>query len=344
MEEIDMLNIKETRIAAQGIRSLVWEGDELVDWVGGARVFGMDGSSSDSAVRYAYPFDGAVTLPGSPFSVIYANTGTKGLLLKNGEVLRELNRSFYLANAYDYPVAVFRLPTGRPVLAHCPDNYNELQIEDLDTGEPLTRSAGRKAQDFFQSRLIASADGRYLVSAGWLWHPVDWVVVYDVEAALRDPTHLDTDGISIRAGAEESSVTFLAADRLAIAVFDEHEGIGDEGVPPGVTEIRSIDLSRPKEFSSTQIPGRVGQIVAVDEQHVLALHEHPRLIDLRDGRIVQSWPHIASGHRVSSISMNESPSPPMAFDPINGRYAFADEAGIVVLSVSAPGSSPQVGD
>jgi hypothetical protein len=327
------MNVDEIRITAVDVRSLAWEGDGLVDWVGRGRVFGLDGSCSNSRMRHAYAFDRAVALPDGSYAVVYVNGGTKGLVLKDGEVHREVNRSYYLAGAYDYPVAVFRLPSGRPVLAHCPDNYNELQIEDLETGEPLTRSPARKAQDFFQSRLLASPDGRFLVSAGWVWHPIDCIVAYDVEAALRDPTHLDGIGLDLRADAEESSAAFDVDGRLLISLFNEEEGLGDDAVPPGLTEIRTIDLHRPADFAIARIPGRLGQIVPVDEHHVLGLHERPRLIDLRDGRIVQRWPHIASGNRTGPIMGNSSTTPPMAFDPINKRYAFADSEGITVLRV-----------
>src|SRR6476660_7385493 len=89
---------------AKGIHSLSWCGDELVDWVGGARRFSLDGAEQRAAVHYAYRFDSAIASPDGRFSVIYERQGTKGLLLDNGKIVRELNRSFYCADAYEYPL------------------------------------------------------------------------------------------------------------------------------------------------------------------------------------------------------------------------------------------------
>jgi hypothetical protein len=230
---------------------------------------------------------------------------------------------------------MFRLNSGREVLAHCPDDYCRLQIEDLATGEVLTRSAADKPADFFHSRLAVSADGRYLVSAGWVWHPMDVVQVYSVEAALKDPCHLDGAGIGIKAWAEESSATFLPDGRLAIALYgidpDEDE---DEDAGDGAAEMRLFDLQQPQEPAVVCMTGRLGTIVAVDNNHVLALYGHPRLIDLRLGSVVQSWPHIASGDRTSSIFSSSSSTSTMALDSSRKRYAFADDAGITVLQLN----------
>lgn len=199
-----MFTSTELRIQAPGVRSLVWDGDVLIDWVAGGARYGLDGEVAAADVCYAYPFDAAVALPSSGFAVIYTRLGTKGLVLQDGKTLREINRSFYRADVYEYPIALFRLASGRAVMAHCPQDYCQLDIEDLATGELLTRSSARKPDDIFHSRLAASPDGRFLLSAGWLWHPVDCVGLYDIEQALADPTHLDGSGICRQALADES--------------------------------------------------------------------------------------------------------------------------------------------
>ena len=94
----------------------------------------------------------------------------QALLLHDGELIRELNRSHQQAGAYDYPIALGALPDGRQILVHCPDAYNVLQIEDAATGERLT-AGPREPRDVFHSRLAISPDGQHLLSAGWYWQP-----------------------------------------------------------------------------------------------------------------------------------------------------------------------------
>src|SRR4051794_10682511 len=77
-----------------GVRSLCWQGDELVDWVGGER-YGLDGSVQRMQGGWGPFFDAAVANPEGKYAVIYGRLGTKGLILKEGKLLREINRSFY---------------------------------------------------------------------------------------------------------------------------------------------------------------------------------------------------------------------------------------------------------
>lgn len=325
-----MLNTTETKLPAAGVRSLVWDGAALVDWVAGGCRYLLDGTFVPRSVRYAYPFDSAVSLPGSSYAAIYATGQTKALILRDGEVHREVNRSYYQADVYQYPICMFRTESGRELLAHCPDDYCCLQIEDLATGEVLTKSEARKPDDIFHSRLIASPDGRYLVSAGWVWHPMDDVHLYSVEEALHDPRHLDGAGLGIEAWAEESSAAFLPDGRLVVALYGIESDDG-ESTSQGITELRVFETSHPQAPTVVSTPGRLGTIVSVDNNHVMALYDHPRLIDLRTGEMVQSWPHVASGNRTSSIFGASTATPAMAFDPVGQRYAFAGASVITVI-------------
>lgn len=214
--------------AAADIRSLCWRGDKLVDWVSGCRTFALDGVEQGAAVYYAYRFDAATASPDGRFAVIYERQGTKGLLLDNGKILRELNRSFYQAAAYEYPVSLFHEPGGRVLLAHCPGDYRRIELEEAETGQALTASSERKPSDFFHSRLAASPNGKRLFSAGWMWQPWSAVLCFDVARGLADPRHLD-DGDSVSpfsrslCFAEESSACWLDDDCIAVGASDEPE-------------------------------------------------------------------------------------------------------------------------
>ena len=325
-----MLRATEILIPAKSVRSLVWEQDDLVDWAGGGQRYRLNGETVPRHVSYAYVFDAAITSPSGEYTVIYTRLGTKGLLLRRGQVLREINRSFYHANAYEYPVTMFCLKNGREVLAHCPDEYCRLEIDDLATGERLTSSETRRPQDFFHSRLGASPGGTYLVSAGWIWHPVDAVHVYDVEAALRNPAHLDGAGLDIDAWAEESSAAFLTETRLAVALegIENEDEVGADDMQR--REVRIFDLK--ERTSRVVIPAtRVGTIMSIGEHHLLGLCQHPQLIDLRTGLVAQEWPEVRSGTQTSSILVASPELPPIALDPIRRRCAIADREQIIVL-------------
>lgn len=324
--------MNEIYIPAKNVKSLSWEGDTLVDWVGGGTRCQLNGKVIPANVRYAFPFDASATLTGSSYSVIYTRCGTKGLLLKDGAIHREFNRSYYHANVYEYPIVLFRLPSGREVMAHCPLDYCRLDIEDLATGEILTNAVSRKPGDIFHSRLSVSPDGQFLVSSGWLWHPIDEVNAYDVVAALNDPTNLDGVGLNLKAYAEESSSTFLPNGRLVIALRGDIDS--DEG-PTMQGEFRIVDLRNDIETTVVSPVGQLGTIFAIGNDHILALYDHPRLINLVTGKEVYSWPQFKSGTQTSSILMSGLNIPVIAVDSINQRFAIADENGITVIKLQA---------
>src|SRR5882672_5196828 len=171
-----MTLFRQSSFNATGIRSLCWRGDELVDWVGGGRAFALDGSERRARINDAYRFDAATASADGRFAVIYERLGTEALLLHDGKILRQLNRDFYRAYAFEYPVVLFNEPGGRLLLAHCPTSYCRIELEDAETGQPLVVSTERKPTDFFHSRLQASPQGKRVLSAGWVWSP--WGVVH----------------------------------------------------------------------------------------------------------------------------------------------------------------------
>jgi len=324
-----MTEVRETRISAPGVRSLVWHGDVLVDWVDGGRRFTLDGRSHDSGVRYAYPFDAAVTSPSGEFSAIYTRLGTKGLILHRGKILREINRSFYHADVYEFPIALIRLEDGREVIVHCPNDYNQLEIDDLATGRSLAGPTERPPSDFFHSRLMGSADGKRLVSAGWVWHPVDVVRLYSLTKAVADPCHLDGKGLGIDAYAEDGiSAAFLETGELAVDLVEE---LDQEEPGASTAALHLFDPALPGTPKVIRRAERLGTMMAVGDHHLLGLYEHPKLLDLRTGNIVRRWMHIDSGVQKSSIILNDPPPPPIALDHSGRRCAIANADGIDVL-------------
>jgi hypothetical protein len=142
-------------------------GNNLVDRIRGSKIYRLDRSVKASKGFYTtgYPFDQVLLSSDGMYSVLYERLGTKGIILKNGHLIREINRSFYHATAYEYPIAFLTLSNGRTCIVHCPDKYNKLEIEDVETGERYTQR-NTDLHDFFHSRLSVSENNHYLLSAG----------------------------------------------------------------------------------------------------------------------------------------------------------------------------------
>jgi hypothetical protein len=116
-----------------------------------------------------YRFDGGVGI--GDVGAVFETLGTKGRIVRwNGQIaqpnfvtlgfdeIREIDRSYYHAAAYDYPICLLTLPDGRHAVAHCPKRYDTLEIEFLD-GTPLTRRKA-ESEDIFHARL-ASSESRW---------------------------------------------------------------------------------------------------------------------------------------------------------------------------------------
>ena len=318
-----------TSFDAGSVSSLAWEDDTLVDWVRGGTRWTLQGERTDSSLLLAFSFDMAQSLPGGGYSVLYKRLGTKGVVFKDSRVLREIDRSYYFAGDYEYPVALFRLPSGRPAIVHCPEAYNRLRIDDLETGEVLA-SASEAAVDIFHSRLAVSPDGRWLASAGWLWHPVDDVVLYDLHAALADGKRLD--GVSHELGVltdRGNAAGFDARSRLLVTA--DMTGFGDEeaGVPDGPQLLR---LAAEAGTVQERLPiDADSAFMAVGDHHLLLLAGHPRLLSIASGRQVASWPEIETVVPSSALQPDNVVFTPIACDAVRARVAFAHAGRVTVL-------------
>jgi hypothetical protein len=297
-----------SRIDADGVKSLVWRDGALVDWVGGNRVFPPHGDGT-SNMSWCFRFDAAEAGP-QGWACIHERRGTKGALLRGGECVREIDRSFDMSEDFDFPVA-FGEQSGRVLLAHCPKGCYRLAIEDAATGEQL---ASGFTEEHYHSRLSFSPDGKRILSAGWVWHPVQMVVVYDV-----------ADG-QLLYESDALGAAWLTGDRLALALDD-----GRINAP--VYSIATVDLVSKKTGPKWQLAEPAGTMMAIDQDHVICFYRHPKLVDLRTGEVVQAWPEVFTGTQIDSIQDGDPPPPPLALDPANRRFAVADATGITSITL-----------
>jgi hypothetical protein len=330
--DYDARRMKRTEIAVEGLRSIAWMGDDLVDWIGG-RLVRSDGEVVRFGTGHTYRFDGSAALGDA--AAVFETLGTKGRLMRwNGQVaqrnfvplgfdeIREIDRSYYHAEVYDYPLCFLTLPDGRTAVVHCPKRYDTLEVELLD-GTPLTKR-DLKAEDIFHSRLAVSRDGRWLLDNGWVWHPLSIVAVYDLARALREPEHLSSSGIALDLGdafdGEVDAATF-SGDRLVVC-SSENPMLSIVDLPSG-THLLGLQLS---ESLGTRL-------MAWDDSHVVALDDHPRLVSLTDGRIVHRWDDLGPEPRACpSVNLERPEAPHVAINAQGPRFAIADDHRVVIIS------------
>jgi len=320
-------------IAWPGAATLVWDGDDILDITTGRRG-NLSGAVTEARINITYQFDRAIGLRdrGDCWAIAYANRQTKAVLMKNGVVHRELNRSFYCAEAYDYPIAMGALHGRGPVIVHCPNAFDLLVIEDVETGKIFDSLKSEEME--FHSRLSLSSDGKFLIDAGWFWHPWCSAAVFQLAATEEGEVKFVKNAspiLSLPFPIEVDAVAFLGEDRLVVSSapdYDEEPSPGSLGPKQlGIWHLGEkrwesiVDLSEP---AGTVMPWK---------QCVVSFYGHPKLIELDTGKILHRWDSIYSGKQTGPINLGDPKPPAMALDPLNGRFAVAcsDKVSLVRL-------------
>jgi len=330
---------KRIELPARGARALAWVAGQLFDVAAGWTRYPLDGSASTRQYSgYGPGFDATAVAPNGDVVAVVRSIGTKGLLLDaDTHFIREIDRSYYHAEAYRYPIALFTLPSGRTGIVHCPKEYNRLEIEDARTGELLTGGVARNAQDCFHSRLAVSPSGRYLLSAGWLWHPWGCLAVYDLQRALSDgrvldPVRSDVFDMIGLVGAEISGACFSADDVVMSTSPEPNEPEGPDDLAPNM--LASWSTGERRYLWRRTLGETAGDLLALGDG-VLSLYRHPRLYDAATGELVAEWPDLDTGRAASSIVWTRAFSglARVAVDEPNRRFAVTDGERIVVINM-----------
>lgn len=323
-------------IPAEGVKSLVWMNGSLMDWTCGNVRYELNGSKHGPTVCYPYRFDAAHVSPSGHFVALYERLGTKAIILGPDNLFREVNRSYYHADVYEYPILFFRLADGREALAHCPEEYCELRIEDPVTGNPWTVKGAGHIDSLFHSRLAANPAGNRILSAGWFWHPSDTAYVFDLRLTTEGQVRLEICDDGCGQTAEISTAAFNKLGQLVISsakgADDFREDEPGERLRPGMVGV--YDLDEKKLISLAPLEDEAGTVMPVGNQHVVGFFDHPKLIDLETGRVKCRWPELKTGEQASSIIYHKPLPPPIALDSASGRFAVADGKQIVVVCLA----------
>lgn len=313
-------------------QTIAWVGDEIVDWVSG-RKYGPAAPERPAVLHgLGATFDRAITSADGQYAFVYQVLGTKGLLLKNGEQLREINRSYYHAEAYEYPAA-FATVDGRTYLVHCPIAYNQLDFEDAETGELVTNIPGREPTDTFHSRLEISPEGGYLLSRGWWWHPWDVVMLFDVRACQSNPLLLDRSELIAPSDTELSAAGFVSetAVLLGAATGQTMDDEQAHAVPPYHLAVWSFLTG---EFSKVvEVPAAFGNLFPIDVHRTWDLYQYPKIISLDTGEVVDQLKTLDTGPQCSSIVHHIGTVPAITFNRRTGQIAVKIGENLELLSV-----------
>lgn len=88
------------------LQTLNWFDNKIVDWSRAGESYALTGETRQlNKSHFGYKFDRAINSTDGQYVFLFERLGTKGLIIKNGEILREINRSYYMADVYDYPAA-----------------------------------------------------------------------------------------------------------------------------------------------------------------------------------------------------------------------------------------------
>ncbi len=316
-------------------KSLVWEGDSLVDWVHGGNKYHLDGRFEHSGIGIGYKFDAAQVSPNGMYKVVYERLGTKGLVLKGAEIVREIDRSYYCAEVYEYPLAIVELTTGRTGIIHCPNSYRTIEIEDIETGEKVGFNESRESIDFFQSRFQVTSNGTYILSAGWHWHPFGDVKLYNLTEGLVDSSIFDSNGFELPINGEVCSARFISESKMLVSLTNEPSLDDEQEEEVGLLsslQVGVIDLDTLRLEKKVTLKSETGDLIPIDEDKAWSLFEYPKIIDLNTGLTLCDCKQIQTGKQNSSIIHYLDFVPVYAYDPANRRLAVKTDQGISVLT------------
>ncbi|MBX7224983.1 MAG: hypothetical protein K1X55_03070 [Chitinophagales bacterium] len=317
------------------LQTMSWFNDTLVDWAIAGKQYSLNEPIKKiGKYHFGFNFDSSLISDSGVYAVLYQKLGTKGLILKNGEILREINRSYYHADVFEYPVAFVTAKNKKTYLIHCPNKYCQIDFEEVETGEIITKHADRNPSDFFHSRLEVSPNNTTFISKGWAWHPYDFVEVFDIEACLQNPLLLDKSKISPDVDAEICTASYINDDLILIGSPNDTESFNDEPsekLKNGQVAIWNIKTNTITNIVSTNFPIG-GHLTAIDEKYAWDLFDYPKIVNYQTGQVEEKLEDISTGRQVSSIIHHLGNIPKIAFNRTTKQVAISNKDKIEILT------------
>lgn len=322
--------MKRQTIKTNYLQTICWADDAIVDYASAGKKYTLDGQVNE-LYKYTFGFgDTAITSSDGQYVFIYQKLGTKGLLLKNGDILREINRSYYCAEVYEYPAAFVTID-NRTFLVHCPLKYCRLDFEDVETGQIVTDNQNRNPSDYFHSRLEVSPNGKYLMSKGWFWHPWDSIRLFDIKKCIESSEGLDNSEIYPNVGTEICTASFIDDNKVLIGSSDEEEMNDDllENLPPKHIAIWNIELNQISK--PIKVQSEFGNLFAINEKLAWDLFKYPKIIDIETGEIIDKDESLSSGLQKSSIIHHLDKLPKVVFNRQTKQIAITKDDCIEII-------------
>lgn len=317
-------------------QTIAWHHGSIIDWVSAGQQYFLKGQQSQvGKYHYAFSFDASITSQDGQYAFIYKRLGTKGILLKNGEILREINRTYYHAETYEFPAA-FLTFHNRTYLVHCPIDYCQLDFEDVESGEIVSNIEGRKPCDIFHSRLSISPDNKYLMVCGWAWHPVDTVELFDIAECFKNPLLLDKSSLYPHFGTPINSASFIDNNRILIAASDEEPF--NDAAPSALPQkhIAIWNFSKNEITTPLKIDGEFGNLFAINDMLAWDMYKFPKIINIQTGEIKSKLEDINSGEQISSILYDDIDKyPQIIFDRQTSQIAIRVNSTIIEVLTPA---------
>ncbi|MDR6944377.1 hypothetical protein [Mucilaginibacter pocheonensis] len=314
------------------LRTISWFNNTIIDWANSGNVYFPNGEVKTlGQYNFALNFNGAIMSSNGKYAFIYQRFGTKGLLLKEGELLREINRSYYYADVYEYPAA-FTTVNEITYLIHCPVKYCQLDFENVETGEIITNINTRnpESEDVFHSRLEISPDNTFLISKGWVWHPLDVIRVFNINDCILNPALLDKPGLYPNVSAEICTASFINNTKVLIGSSAETIDDEDLRLPPkhiAVWDLENNHISKP-----IKVKGDFGNLFTINDDWAWDTLSFPKIINIHTGEIIDKNEIIDSGIQNSSIIQQYDRLPQIIFNRHTKQLAIAHQGKIEILT------------
>ena len=313
----------------QPLASLVWAGDRLFDPIGApGHELGRPRSGWRTSPKSAYFDLSFCNRAGSVFGA-YKQLGTKAVLFNSLDE-DELDRSYYHADVTPFPIGFLSLKELDDTLVYAKE-YDTLVLASLrpDGQFPLSPPVA----DFFHGRLEISPSGRWLMSHGWIWHPLSDIMLIDLDIVREDPSKLNSFETAMMP--EPEGCTFLADDSVVLAPMPQNENYTWGEHEAQAKTLWVVDPLTRKVLHKVAVDVQPKRMMALGTTHIVDFEGYPKVIELATGQIVLELSDLTTGTSREPWPCAVHPTVPLALDPGNNRFAFGEGKKVTIVEFSA---------